>query len=396
MKLQYILLALAAGCLGVTGCRKEANELDHHHHDHEAEHNHPVGHVHGEHDEAEEATEHEEGVIVLDPHVAHELGVEVDTATLAPFANAVKVSGLVTASSEGNAVISAPKAGILRLRGGIDVGSAVKAGASIGTISADAVSGGDANRAAKVDVEAAQAEFDRVSALYADRLVTLAQYNAAKAALERARAAYSAPAAGGHAISPISGVITSLLARSGQYVETGATIATVGASGRLTLRADVPFAQYKDVASAQNARIVVPATGTVIETSSLDGRRTDAGAAGGAASGGYVPVTFSLRNDGSLIPGSAVEVYLLGDGSQQSLTVPAPAITEQQGMYFVFVRLDEDCYRKVAVTTGRSNGSRVEILSGLKGGEEVVSQGVTAVKLAAASGQVPEGHSHSH
>lgn len=399
MKLQHIILLSASVLFGATGCNKEANELGHHNHSH-TEHNDAEGHANHdheghEHEHEDSGDEHEADVIMLEPSVAARLGVETDTASVKAFNQVVKVSGRILPASEGNAVVSAPTSGILRLNKNINVGSDVKAGTLIGSISAEGVTGGDANRAAKVEVDAAKAEFDRVSALYADRLVTLAQYNAAKAALDRARAAYSAPAASGRAVSPISGIVTSL-STNGQYVETGAPIATVASSGRLTLRAEVPFKSYNAVVDASDARICVPATGVSVQVSELDGRRADAGNSIAGAAGGYVPVTFSLRNDGSLIPGSAVEVYLIGKGSRNALTVPKSALVEQQGTFFVFVRIDEDCYRKIPVKVGPSDGKYVEILSGLKGGEQVVSTGTTAVKLAESSGNIPEGHSHSH
>ena len=415
MKIRYMLMFGAAVLFGATGCgHKETDELSHHHdhaHSHE-DHDHE-GHDHGDHDHeghsheghSHEGHDHEsaqkdshegDDVITLSPEVAARFGVAVDTAAVRDFGGAVKVSGQILPSSEGAAVISAPASGILTLNPGINPGAAVKAGAAIGSVKADAVTGGDANRAAKASLDAAKAEWDRVERLYADRLVTLAQYNAAKAAYESARASYSAPAASGRAVSPISGVITSLDARTGQFVEAGSPVATVAASGRLTLRADVPAREYAAVASASDARVVLPYSGGTVLLSALGGKRTGGADAMAAASGGYVPVTFSLRNDGSLIPGTAVEVYLLGADASRALTVPVSAVSEQQGTYFVFVRLDEDCYRKLPVTVGQSDGHDIEIISGLKGGEHIVSQGVTAVKLAQASGNVPEGHSHSH
>ena len=42
---------------------------------------------------------------------------------------------------------------------------------------------------------------------------------------------------------------------------------------------------------------------------------------------------------------------------------------------------------------GESDGTRVEILSGLKSGEKVVIQGAIHVKLAASTMEIP-GHSH--
>lgn len=418
MKKRYTYILLFAAALFAGGaCKHEANELAHHHdhghehaahnhegHDHEHEgHDHEhEGHDHHGHEEehaqkaAPESAEHGADVIVMEPDVAERFGVRTDTAAFRPFSQVVKVSGTLSASAEGSAVVSAPTSGIVTIARGISAGSRVGAGATVATVKADAVSGGDANRAAKVELDAATAEFKRVEDLYADRLVTLAQYNAAKAALERARAAYSGKAASGRVSSPISGVITSLDVSTGSFVETGTPIATVAASDRLVLRADVPFKAYRSVAGAGSARIAVPYSAEIVDIAALDGRRIDAGASAAAASAGYVPVTFSLRNDGSLLPGSAVEVYLTDGAPRAALTVPASAIVEQQGAFFVFVRLDEDCYRKLPVEIGDSDGTLVEILSGLHGGENVVSAGVTAVKLAQSSGAVPAGHSHSH
>ena len=403
MKIHHICLMAALFALS-TGCHKEANELAHHHHNHGTEahegHDHEhEGHDHEheghDHDHEHEAGEHEADVIVLNPAVADRMGVATDTAARRPFGQVVKVSGQILPSAEGSGVVSATTAGILTIAHNVNVGSEVRAGQLIGSVKAEGVSGGDLNRAAKVELDAAKAEFDRVEALYKDRLVTLAQYNSARAALDRARAAYSSSAASGRVVAPISGVITSLDARSGQFVDTGTPIATIASATRLTLKADVPFQTYKAVATASDARVVSPSTGVSVLLSDLGGHREAQNASAGA-SAGYVPMTFSFKNDGRLIPGSAVEVYLMGDQRHTALTVPASAVVEQQGDFFVFVRLDEDCYRKMPVKVGSSNGSDVEILSGLQGGEAVVSLGVTAVKLAQSSGNVPEGHSHSH
>lgn len=401
MKLINILLLSTALTWGLASCSKsdtaqthEGETTEHSDddgHDHAAAKDPHAGHNHGPKVEYDE-----EDLIVLEPDAAKGLGVETSKAARAPFGSVVKVSGRVMPSGESAATVSSPSAGIVTLAPGISLGSKVSAGQRIATVKSDGVSGGDVNRAARVELQAARAEFDRVSALYADRLVTLAQYNAAKAALDRAKAQFSGRAASGSITSPISGVITALDIANGQYVEVGGPVAAVASDARLTMRADVPFKKYRAVADASDARIVVPATGVTLLASSLDGRRSDGGASTSGASGGYVPVTFSLRNDGSLIPGSAVEVYLMGNDRREALTVPVGAVGEQEGTYFVFVKVSEHGYVRVPVTVGVSDGSNVEILSGLKGGENVVSKGATAVKLASMSGAVPEGHSHSH
>ena len=70
-------------------------------------------------------------------------------------------------------------------------------------------------------------------------------------------------------------------------------------------------------------------------------------------------------------------------------------LIEEQGVYSVFIRLDEEGYKKQWVTLGANNGSEVQILSGLKPGDEVVTRGAYQIKLSSASNAIPA-HSHSH
>ena len=96
-----------------------------------------------------------------------------------------------------------------------------------------------------------------------------------------------------------------------------------------------------------------------------------------------------------MIPGSFVEVYLLGRTQEGVISLPRTALTEEQGSYFVYLQLDEECYRKQLVTPGTDNGQRVQILSGLEPGQRVVVKGAYQVKLAGASNAIPA-HSHEH
>ncbi len=407
MKFSHMLLLCAAAIFGLTSCAKQetsefscSHNHDHQSHDHSAHdhegHNH-AGHAHTSNPETKPEThEHGDDVIELCPSVAERFGVKTAKVEMQPFGSVVKVSGIISASAEGDAVVAAPTSGIVTIVNGINEGTEVRAGSIIATVKSTGVTGGDSNRAAKAELDAARAEFERVEPLYADRLVTLAQYNAAKAAYERAQAAYSESAATGRAATSISGVVTSLSVKSGQYVEVGTPIATVAAATNLTLHADLPSKYYGFLSEIKDARIVVPYSDKVITLSDLNARRVNDSNASSGASAGYIPVVFSFKNDGSLVPGTAVEVYLVGAGNRQALIVPRTAITEQQGNHFVFEQLDSDCYCKVQVTLGGNDGENVEITAGLKGGEVIVTAGVTTVRLAAAGGAVPAGHSHSH
>ncbi len=64
-------------------------------------------------------------------------------------------------------------------------------------------------------------------------------------------------------------------------------------------------------------------------------------------------------------------------------------------MKSVYIKDSADCYRKQDVKTGETDGESVEILSGLKPGDNVVVEGAIQVKLASATSEIPA-HSHSH
>lgn len=378
MKLHSILI-LAATAIAMGSCGNKANdELAHHHHD-----------------SAEAESEaHTDGTIVLSPEMAERLGVSTDTVRRTPMPAVVKVSGTIEAASGAVGTAVAPTAGIVTIARGIEAGSEVRASQLLATVQADAVSGGDVNRAARAELDAARAELDRVTPLWHDRLVTRAEYIAAQAAYERARAAYSSRAASGRVTAPISGVIASLDALTGSYVEAGSPVATVANGAELTLRAEVPARLFATMGDIADARITLPyADGRTLLLSTVGGRRNGQSRAAGAA--GYVPVTFTFSSPDA-IPGTTVDVYLISGRTEDALTVPASAIVEQQGTYSVYRRLDEDCYIKLPVTLGATDGERRIVTSGLSGGEDIVTRGTTAVTLAAASGNIPEGHSHSH
>jgi multidrug efflux pump subunit AcrA (membrane-fusion protein) len=130
----------------------------------------------------------------------------------------------------------------------------------------------------------------------------------------------------------------------------------------------------------------------VVELSALDGRLVSVGRSLEAGST-TLPVTFEFTADPSLVNGSTVEVYLLGGERENTLTLPIGAITESQGLYFVYQKVDDEGYIRHEVTLGSSDGERVEITAGITPGMEIVTRGAVHVKMATSSA-IP--HSHQH
>lgn len=343
----------------------------------------------------EQAHNHGADEIVLEPHDAQRLGVEVDTVRRGTFIETLKVSGEVLPSSTDRGVVSAPTSGVIRLAAGINPGSQVHAGQTIAQITARNISGGDTNHAAKVALDNAKRELDRVTPLLADGLVTKKDYNDALAAYEAAKAAYSPAAASGVATAPRQGVITSVNVSDGEYVETGQAIATVAANSTLTLRALVPTAHAGFLPRVAGA-VMSFHSGLTVDIADYNGHLLSSAPASAGETPGYIPVYFSFNGTAPVIPGSAAEVYLKGAQRSDVISLPIDAIVEQMGETFVFIRKGDHVYMKRPVKLGNSDGLCVEIIEGINPGETAVIKGATFVRLAEQATVAPEGHSHNH
>lgn len=394
--------ALVVSVMGLWSCGQHKDELSHgHSHSHEHHSEAESGHHHDEEDDHDHESEHGEeqhdaSEIVLEPATAAKFGVVTDTISKEAFSDVIRVTGQILDTPGSASVISAPTAGIVKYVTGIQPGKNIGAGATVATISSSGMSGGDRNAIDRTALQTAERELNRLKPLFEEGIVSAKDYNAALQAYELAKVQYSPAAASGSAKAVSGGVISQLLVPNGQYVEAGTPIAMVSANKRLTLRADVPDKYHGQLPLVNNARIRLPYSEEIIDLGELGGTKVTGSQPAARESAGYIPVYFSFDNNGQALTQTLVDVYLIGAPRYGVVTVPVEAVTEQQGKHFVYVRLDEECYEKKPVTTGASDGRKVEITGGLDGSETVVVKGATAVRLAETSSVVPEGHSHSH
>ena len=353
-------------------------------------------HSHGNSSELEEhELEHTHGdEIVLHAHDAEKFGIKTLLIKPDTFFETLTVSGKVLSTPTQSASVVAPKSGIISLNSNAILGNKLNKGMSIGTVSTTGIAGGDMSESAKARIAAAKRELDRLTPLLKDGIITKGEYNAAKAEYEQAVASYSPSASNGSSLAPITGALTSIDVKNGEFVNAGQPIATISESTEITIQADVPTTFRNILNNISGANIRPAGSDKWIALSELGGKIKNNAQI--TSNSGYEPVYFTAGNNGSLIPGTFVEVALMGTPRQGVISVPVTAISEQQGVKFVYVKLDEDSYEKVPVVIGANNGIYVEILSGLEPGKEIVSEGTVFVRLAETSGNVPEGHSHNH
>lgn len=381
----------------------EGEECDHDH-DKEPAHNH----VEGEecsHDHSHDGHNHETSKevhtdeIMFTPEQANAVGLEVVEVKPQTFHQVIKTSGQILAAQGDEVTLSATTSGIVSFnKPSLNEGLAVRGGESLVSISSRNMLDGDPVIKAKSSYEIAKREFERAESLINDKLISQKEYNEIKLNYENAKVVYDAigqktGSKGVGISSPIAGYVKSKLVNEGQYVEVGQALMTITQNRKLQLRADVSERYYKDLSTITSANFKTPYDKTVYSLADLNGRLVSYGKSASNQEF-YVPVNFEFNNVGQIISGSYVEVFLLGQPRENILTIPESSLTEEQGIYFVYLQVHPDAYKKQEVTLGTSDGNSVEIRSGLKVGDKVVSKSAYHVKLASASAAIPHAHEH--
>ena len=371
---------------------------DHNHnHDHAGE---EASHNEAEHAEEEGHRHDHAGEIAFTKEQAKAAGLAIETVTPSTFHTVIRTSGQIVAPQGDEQTVVATASGVLTYsRGSIAEGMAVKAGEAIASVSAKHLQDGDPAVNARAAFETAEREYQRAVRLVADKIRAAKEYEQAKLNYETARNAYHAQASSmtsrGIAIAPgMGGYIKQLLVAQGEYVTVGQPIAVVTRDRRLQLKAFVPESEYGNLRTISSANFVSPSDKNVVHSlASLNGKLVSYGHSL-SDNGAFVPAVFEFDNVGNILPGSYVEVFLIGAERPNTITIPLPAITEEQGLHFVYVQEHDEDYVKRQVTLGDSDGSRRVVISGLKAGEKVVVKGAYNVKLASMSTEIPHGHSH--
>lgn len=368
----------------------------HAHHDHEGELHHH------EEELLSEGHAHEEGhtdEIILKPEKAEAAGIKVEEIQPSVFREVIEASGQLLSAQGEETTVVANVSGVVSFSRALTEGTAVSTGAGLMTISADKLQDGDPVKRARVAYETARMEYERAAKLVEKRIVSQKEFNGLKEKYENARIAYEAlsPGRNGKGVSvssPLTGYIKICLVKEGDYVNMGQPLFSVTRNKKMQLRADVSERFYPALRGVTSAHFRLSYSEKVYRLEDLNGKLLSFGKSASDNSF-YLPVTFELDNCGDLLPGTFAEVYLLGQERSGVISLPVSALTEEQGVHFVYQQLDESCYKKLEVKVGTSNGEAVEILAGLRGGEKIVTQGAVHVKLASASNAIP-GHTHNH
>ena len=412
MKKIYLPLAFASALLiSLSACGSGTSHDKHEHahehaeneahaHEHEDAHDHEAevdgAHVHDEHAEGEAAHGDE---IILTPEKAKAAGVVVKDIQLGTFRQVIRTSGEVLAAQGDEATVVATTAGIVSFPTSMVEGKSVGKGSNLMVVSARNLAEGEPAERARIAYEAAKDEYDRAQKLVDSGIVSKKEFATIKETYENARLGYEALVSqagktGQRILAPISGYVKTCLVKEGDYVTVGQPLMTLTQNRRLFLRAEVSERYYKYLSGVVSANFKTPYDDRVYALDELHGRVLSYGKSTDDSLF-YLPITFEFDNRVDVVPGSYVEIYLLSGEMKDVMVLPKTAITEEQGVNFVYLQVDAEGYKKQEVKLGADNGREVQVLSGVHAGDKVVVEGAYHVKLASASNAIPA-HTHEH
>lgn len=230
----------------------------------------------------------------------------------------------------------------------------------------------------EADARLAELQYERTARLFKqDQAVPKADYDEAGARLERARAqvaARKAQIAEKEIRAPFDGILGIRQVNVGQYLPAGSQIVLLQALDAVYADFSLPERDLARLASGLPIGVRVQPYGDTV----FEGTITAINPGVDTATRN-VRVRATLQNpDGRLRPGMFADIVIRLPDRRQVLTLPQTAVLYQPYGDAVFVlnqQGDNLIAERRPVTTGEVRGGRVEVLSGLEAGQQVVAAG---------------------
>jgi len=375
----------------------EGESATHTHEGEEATHSH----------EGEDATHKHEGESTsstqeADDHQHDEAEIQTLTLKKQEFRDILKTTGVIIPSRENVQSYQAQSSGFIHfVNNNLVLGSAVKKGDVLFEIQGGILT--DENydlkfHEIKLEYEKNKMNYERASELIKDRIISEEKFLEIKTNFKNAESRYfvyleNRDQNGQKVLSKTTGYIHQIFVSEGEYINAGDKLATVITRNKLILQADVPQNQFDKLSTFTSASFTTSYSNKVYRSEALNGRLLAYGHSTDESSF-FTPVSFEIDYHADLLPGSFVEINLMGKPFSGAIVVPKTALMEEQGKIYVFLHHEDGDYEKRYVELGVDDGEFVHISAGLEENQMVVVTGAYHVKLASLSTDLPDTHSH--
>ena len=244
---------------------------------------------------------------------------------------------------------------------------------------------------AKVQMQTAKANLDRVKGLYENNNVPLSEYENAKNQFAAAESTYESSRkatnlqrsqlAYNQLHAPMAGFVGTVSIEKNENVNPGTQVATLNSDGDIEISFGIPEAFISNVHVGDLAEV----TFTALADQRFKGVLSEVSYSIDSDNSTY-PVTVQLSGaNGGIRPGMVAQVTLdiVPATADNRLVTPAQSVAEDQKGHFVFIvePLEEGfgTVRRKPVTIGDLTGEGIVIIEGLKDGDRVVTAGINNI-----------------
>ncbi|MGA9572879.1 MAG: efflux RND transporter periplasmic adaptor subunit [Lysobacterales bacterium] len=231
----------------------------------------------------------------------------------------------------------------------------------------------------QVHIATGEKRVDRLNTLSAKNLSSQTQLDDALEQLEVYRADYRAAVAQlaivedsltkSRIIAPVSGVVQRRLITAGDFVSRGQPLFEITLPERLQAWLPYPETVALQIRIGQPARISSPLTPGVFTTGTISDLQPTIGSGSRA-----VMSIVDLDSPGQLRPGATITGEVLVETRKQAVLVPIISVVRRPAGELVYVISGNTAQARV-VETGHPDGNLLEIVTGLKGGETIATDG---------------------
>jgi len=266
-----------------------------------------------------------------------------------------------------------------------DAGQAVKKGEVLMRI--DAREAAEAARAAEAQYANAKVSYERTKSLVAQKFMSAAALDKAKADFDAAAANRSAAGASqSHAtiVAPMTGIVARRHAELGDMAMPGTPLFTIYQPGSLRVTASIPQYRLKEMRGVTTARVEFPELGKWVDAVKVQLLPT------ADAATHVSQVRVSLPDVPEATPGMFARVHFV-TGRADKLTVPAAAVVRRGEVAAVYVQTPDNRLSLRQLRLGDAVGQgEIEVLAGLAAGDRVVADPVKAAIALKASAEKPQ------
>lgn len=321
----------------------------------------------------------EKAIAEKDPTAKKEVLVTTMAVKDTLFNHYVEIQGNV--ETKQNVLVYPEYQGTL-LRVNVKEGQRVSKGQILGRID----DGGISNQVAQLETQAALAKttFERQERLWNQKIGSEIQYLQAKTQYESAQdmvKQMKSQLSRTFVKAPFSGIVDDVITEQGTVVSPGMALFRIVNLNNMYVTAEVPETYLTTVRKGKDVRVFFP-----VLNETIDATIRQAGDYINPSNRSF-PIEVAVPNKkGNIKPNLTARLSINDYTEDNAILIPLNVINEnaegKQYVYTAFAKADTNTIvaKQQIIETGKSQGDKIEVISGLKSGDLIIVEGARSVK----------------